>query len=85
MIISPLLLQLGVHPQVAAATSTLVVLLSTSVAALTFGLSGMLGAQSAALFGVFCFLASLTGVLCISHLIRRTNKVSTARSSCPEN
>ena len=79
MIISPLLLQLGVHPQVAAATSTFVVLLSTSVAALTFGLAGLLRAQPAALFGVCCFSASLIGVLCISSLIRRTNKVSLPR------
>ena len=76
MIISPLLLQLGVHPQVAAATSTFVVLLSTAVAALTFGLAGMLRAQPAAIFSVCCFCASLIGVLCIASLIRRTNKVS---------
>ena len=68
MIVSPLLLELGLHPLVAAATSSLMVLFSASSAALSFAFDHLLNVQYALIYGVgaprsWVFRFSL-GVLC---------------------
>lgn len=55
---SPLLLELGVHPLVAAATSSLMVLFSASTAALAFAFDHLLNITYALVYGIG---ASLTG------------------------
>lgn len=50
-IVSPLLLELGVHPLVAAATSSLMVLFSASTAALAFAFDHLLNITYALVYG----------------------------------
>lgn len=52
MVVAPLLLELGLHPLVAAATSSLMVLFSASTAALAFGFQGALNVTYALIFGI---------------------------------
>ena len=52
MIIGPLLLQLGVHPLISSATSSLMVLFSSSSAMLSFAFDGTLNVQFALIFGL---------------------------------
>ena len=62
---NPLLLDFGIHPQAAAATSTLMVLFTSSSAALSFGFSHQLNLQFALVFGLCCMAASLVGVILV--------------------
>ena len=56
MIVSPLLLELGLHPQVAAATSSLMVLFSASSAALSFAFDHLLNIEYALIYGIGALL-----------------------------
>ncbi|KAK9808711.1 hypothetical protein WJX72_002354 [[Myrmecia] bisecta] len=76
MIINPLLLQLGIHPQVSAATSTLMVLFSGSSAALSFGFDHALNLQYALIFGLGCFATSFVGVIVVARIIKKSGKAS---------
>lgn len=76
MVIAPLLLELGLHPVVAAATSTLMVLFSASTAALAFGFEGVLNVTYALIFGIGCFIASLLGVWIVGRIVRRSGRPS---------
>lgn len=58
MIVSPLLLELGVHPLVGASTSSLMVLFSASTAALAFAFDHLLNVTYALVYGIGAFLAS---------------------------
>ena len=49
VMMSPLLLELRVHPQAAAATSTFITLFASTTAAVTFGLEGRLNLEYMAL------------------------------------
>lgn len=75
MILSPLLLVLGVHPLVSAATSSVLVLFTSSSAALSFGFDGTLNWQFALLFALTSFCVSLVGVLVVVGAVRRSGKV----------
>ncbi len=81
MIVNPLLLEFGTHPHVAAATSTLMVLFSSSSAALSFGFGGLLNLQFSLIFGLCCMGASLLGVLLVQRIVDRSGKVQTRRPS----
>ena len=74
-IINPLLLEFGVHPQAAAATSTLMVLFTSSSAALSFGFGHQLNLQFALTFGLCCMGASLAGVVLVQRVVKRSGKV----------
>eukprot|EP00884_Botryococcus_braunii_P000942 jgi/Botrbrau1/10849/Bobra.0025s0027.1 len=76
MILSPLLLMLGVHPLVSAATSSVLVLFSASSAALSFGFDGTLNWQFALLFALTSFGVSLVGVLVVVGAVKRSGKAS---------
>lgn len=52
MVIAPLLIELGLHPLVAAATSSLMVLFSASTAALAFAFDHLLSVTYALVFGI---------------------------------
>ena len=52
MVIAPLLIELGLHPLVAAATSSLMVLFSASTAALAFAFEHLLNVTYALVFGI---------------------------------
>ena len=72
---NPLLLEFKIHPQAAAATSTLMVLFSSSSAALSFGFGHQLNLHYAMVFGLCCMCASLAGVLLVQRLVKRSGKV----------
>ena len=74
-IVNPLLLEFGVHPQAAAATSTLMVLFTSSSAALSFGFGHQLNLQFALVFGLCCMGASLVGVVLVQRIVKRSGKV----------
>ena len=75
MIVNPLLLEFNIHPQAAAATSTLMVLFSSSSAALSFGFGHQLNLHFALIFGLCCMGASLVGVLLVQRVVSRSGKV----------
>ena len=75
MIVNPLLLEFNIHPQAAAATSTLMVLFSASSAALSFGFGHQLNLHFALIFGLCCMGASLVGVLLVQRIVKRSGKV----------
>ena len=74
--LGPLLLSFGTHAKVAAATSNLMVLFSSSAAAIVYGLSGDLNLQISLIFGISCAAASLVGVFLISRAIDKSGKAS---------
>jgi hypothetical protein len=76
VLIAPLTMELGVHPQSAAATSTLVVLFSSTIASVTFGLYGRINLSYFAVYGPVCFVGGLVGVFVLSGLVRRYNMAS---------
>ena len=76
MIIGPLMLELGVHPLVSAATSSMMVLFSSSMGALAYAFDGALNLQFAFIFGAACCAASLVGVLVVARIVKRSGKVS---------
>ncbi|CAL5218926.1 g672 [Coccomyxa viridis] len=76
MIVNPLLLEFNIHPQAAAATSTLMVLFSASSAALSFGFGHQLNLHFALIFGLCCMGASLIGVLLVQRIVKRSGKAS---------
>lgn len=81
MVIGPLMLELGVHPLVSAATSSLMVLFSSSMGALAYAFDGTLNLRYALAFGSACCGASLVGVLVVSRAVQRSGKVRVVISS----
>lgn len=74
VIMGPLLLSLQVHPLVTAATSTLMILISSSAATLSFAVAGNINTEYALIYGVCNFLSSLAGVFLIGKVVRRTGR-----------
>ena len=74
VIMGPLLLSLQVHPLVTAATSTLMILFSSSAATLSFAVAGNINKEYALIYGVCNFLSSFAGVFLIGKVVRRTGK-----------
>ena len=75
-VLSPLLLELGVHPLVGAATSVLLVACNSVSAAVQFGLEGRLPLVYAAVYAGVCALGSVAGGKGISVAVRRTGRAS---------
>ncbi|KAK9822957.1 hypothetical protein WJX74_008876 [Apatococcus lobatus] len=76
MVMQPLLLGMGLHPAATAATSTLLVLFSSSSAAFSFALNGTINLPFAAVFGLASLLASITGVLVVNRIVQRSGRTS---------
>lgn len=76
VVLGPLMLSFGTHAKISAATSNLMVLFSSSAAAIVYGLAGDLNLQISLIFGLSCAVASLVGVFLISRLIDRSGKAS---------
>ena len=74
VIMGPLLLSLQVHPLVTAATSTLMILFSSSAATLSFAVAGNINTEYALIYGVCNSLSSFAGVLLIGKVVRKTGK-----------
>ncbi|KAF8414070.1 hypothetical protein HHK36_002069 [Tetracentron sinense] len=69
MLISPLLLQVGIPPEVTAATCSFMILFSSSMSAIQYLLLGMENIDDTLIFTMGCFLASLLGLMVIRRAI----------------
>eukprot|EP01025_Chloroclados_australasicus_P003060 TRINITY_DN10705_c0_g3_i5.p1 TRINITY_DN10705_c0_g3~~TRINITY_DN10705_c0_g3_i5.p1 ORF type:complete len:587 (+),score=69.70 TRINITY_DN10705_c0_g3_i5:168-1928(+) len=76
MIIGPFLLELGVLPQVSAATSAVVVLFSSSSAVFQFIIDGNLNQAYAIVFGLTSLAASFCGIFVVSRLVKKLGRPS---------
>ncbi|KAF0734602.1 hypothetical protein AaE_009134 [Aphanomyces astaci] len=76
MVKGPLLLEIGLHPQVASATSTAMILFTSSATTIQFIVLGMLPYDYAAWYGAVGFVGGIVGQLGLSYLIRRYRKTA---------
>ena len=76
MILGPLMLEMGIHPLVSSATSSVMVLFSASTATFSFAVADKLNYQYAFVYGGLCAVASIFGVAIISTSVRRSGKGS---------
>ncbi|KAB2082106.1 hypothetical protein ES319_A05G176200v1 [Gossypium barbadense] len=76
MLISPLLLQVGVDPEVTAATCSFMVFFSSTMSAFQYLLLGMEHTGTALIFSVICFIASLLGLVVVQKAIERFGRAS---------
>ncbi|CAH8386837.1 unnamed protein product [Eruca vesicaria subsp. sativa] len=76
MLISPLLLQVGIAPEVTAATCSFMVLFSSTMSAIQYLLLGMEHTGTASLFAIVCFVASLVGLMVVQKVINQYGRAS---------
>ena len=76
VVISPLLLDLGLGPEATAASSSLIVLFTSSSTSLQFFLGNVLDLQYAAVMFVISMLASLVGIRFIGSIIKKYKRPS---------
>ncbi|KAH0903724.1 hypothetical protein HID58_043227 [Brassica napus] len=76
MLISPLLLQVGIAPEVTAATCSFMVLFSSTMSAIQYLLLGMEHTGTASLFAIVCFVASLVGLMVVQKVITQYGRAS---------
>ncbi|XP_062223439.1 sulfite exporter TauE/SafE family protein 5-like [Phragmites australis] len=76
LLLNPVLLQIGIPPQTAAATSSFMVLFCASMSMVQFILLGMKGIGEASVYAGICFIASVVGVVVIERAIRKSGRVS---------
>ncbi|KFK40662.1 hypothetical protein AALP_AA2G025500 [Arabis alpina] len=76
MLISPLLLQVGIAPEVTAATCSFMVLFSSTMSAIQYLLLGMEHTGTASVFAVVCFVASLVGLMVVQKVINQYGRAS---------
>ncbi|KAK7331812.1 hypothetical protein VNO80_28553 [Phaseolus coccineus] len=76
MLISPLLLQVGIKPEVTAATCSFMVLFSATMSALQYLMLGMEHVEAALILAIMCFVASLLGLLVVQRAIRKYGRAS---------
>ncbi|GMH05363.1 hypothetical protein Nepgr_007203 [Nepenthes gracilis] len=76
MLISPILLQIGVAPEVTAATCSFMVFFSSSMSSSQYLLLGMDHTTAALMFAAACFLGSLLGLLVVQRAIKKYGRPS---------
>ncbi|MBA0724091.1 hypothetical protein Golax_020799, partial [Gossypium laxum] len=76
MLISPLLLQVGVTPEVTAATCSLMVFFSSTMSAFQYLLFGMEQTGAALVFSFICFVASVLGLVVVQKAIKEFGRAS---------
>ncbi|KAK8618325.1 hypothetical protein V6N13_132319 [Hibiscus sabdariffa] len=76
MLISPLLIQVGVAPEVTAATCSFMVFFSSIMSAFQYLLLGMEQTDTALVFSVICFIASLIGLLVVQKVVKELGRAS---------
>eukprot|EP00359_Climacostomum_virens_P005314 CAMPEP_0204904664 /NCGR_PEP_ID=MMETSP1397-20131031/4988_1 /ASSEMBLY_ACC=CAM_ASM_000891 /TAXON_ID=49980 /ORGANISM="Climacostomum Climacostomum virens, Strain Stock W-24" /LENGTH=489 /DNA_ID=CAMNT_0052073473 /DNA_START=29 /DNA_END=1498 /DNA_ORIENTATION=+ len=72
----PLLLLLGVNPQVVASTAALLVFYTSSIASLTFTVAGRVSLDYGLLILFMCLLSGVSGVLVIRWLVKKFKRPS---------
>ncbi|KAI3437338.1 uncharacterized protein J3R85_005471 [Psidium guajava] len=76
MLISPLLLQVGIAPEVTAATCSFMVFFSSTMSALQYILLGMEHTEIALTFSFICFVASLVGIIVVQRAVTEYGRAS---------
>ncbi|XP_019418648.1 PREDICTED: uncharacterized protein LOC109329435 isoform X1 [Lupinus angustifolius] len=76
MLINPLLLHVGIAPEVTAATCSFMVFFSSTMSSFQYMLLGMEHIQIAIIFGMMCFVASLVGLLVVKRAIKKYGRTS---------
>ncbi|XP_031504054.1 sulfite exporter TauE/SafE family protein 2-like isoform X2 [Nymphaea colorata] len=76
MIISPILLQMGIPPHIAAATTSFMVSFSASMSAVQYLLLGLKHLDYALCFSTLCFISSWIGLVVIQKPIKRYGRAS---------
>ncbi|KAJ6791166.1 Uncharacterized protein M6B38_245880 [Iris pallida] len=76
LLINPVLLQIGVPPQVTAATTSFMVLFSSSMSMVQYLILGMKDIKQALVFSAVCFVASIVGLVTIQRAIVKSGRVS---------
>ncbi|WVZ68554.1 hypothetical protein U9M48_017483 [Paspalum notatum var. saurae] len=76
LLLNPVLLQIGIPPQTAAATSSFMVLFCASMSMAQYILLGMEGIGQASIYAGICFVASVIGVVVIERAVRKSGRVS---------
>ena len=71
MVLGPMMIELGVLPQVSSATTGTMVLLTSSSAAAVFLLSGLIPIDYAIAFGLVAMAGGFVGKICITALVRK--------------
>ncbi|KAK1368447.1 sulfite exporter TauE/SafE family protein 5-like [Heracleum sosnowskyi] len=76
MLISPILLQIGISPQVTAATCSFMVFFSSIMSAVQYLMLGMEHVYIALIYAGICFVASLIGLMVVQKIIRKHGRAS---------
>uniref|UniRef100_A0A1D1YRE7 UPF0721 transmembrane protein MJ0441 n=1 Tax=Anthurium amnicola TaxID=1678845 RepID=A0A1D1YRE7_9ARAE len=76
LLINPFLLQVGLPPQVTAATSCFMVLFASSMSAFQYLMLGMKGTRQALILAVGCSVASLAGIIIIQRAVEKYGRAS---------
>jgi hypothetical protein len=76
MLMAPMLLASGVHPQAASATSNILVFFCSSSATLAFFLAGRVDLQLSAVYCLVCGVASLVGLTVFGRVVKASGRPS---------
>ncbi|KAJ9690128.1 hypothetical protein PVL29_012667 [Vitis rotundifolia] len=76
MLISPLLLHIGIPPEVTAATCSMMVFFSSTMSSFQYLLIGMEHKEVALIFAIICFFASILGVVVVQRAIEKYGRAS---------
>ncbi|KAK4765043.1 hypothetical protein SAY86_026133 [Trapa natans] len=76
MMISPLLLHVGIAPEVTAATCSFMVFFSSTMSALQYLLLGMDQTEIALIFSFICFCGSVIGIVVVQRAIQEFGRAS---------
>lgn len=76
MLISPLLIQVGISPEVTAATCSFMVFFSSTMSAVQYLFLGMEHVNVALIFAIICLIASLIGLVVVQRAIEHHGRAS---------
>ncbi|XP_060189193.1 sulfite exporter TauE/SafE family protein 2-like [Lycium barbarum] len=76
MLISPLLIQVGITPEITAATCSFMVFFSSTMSAVQYLFLGMEHVNTALIFALVCLIASLIGLVVVQRAIEHHGRAS---------
>ncbi|CAL9117377.1 unnamed protein product [Musa textilis] len=76
LLLNPVLLQIGIPPQTAAATSTFMVMFSASMTTVKYMILGMIQVDRASVYAVLCFAASAIGSMVMNRIVLKSGRAS---------
>lgn len=89
IVASPVLLTIGAHPSVVTASTSFMILFTSTSTTLQFAILGRLPWDYALFYGALCFVSSLTGNYLVAAMMRKYKKSSyvillmVKQTSCP--